>query len=173
MTRVRIAIPFVVFCFGAVAVGRAQPSLPVSGTISSTLSLTSDAHLAGDVTCTVVGAPCIRIDAPGVAFRLNGFSVTGLADPVLGCSGGQTANETGILVTNQQAIDIRGPGIVRQFRAHGIQITGASTKVLVRQVTTSTNCLAGIFLTGGASDNDIEANVSVRNGNATLPCGGI
>jgi hypothetical protein len=173
MTRPRAAAVILVFCFSAVASGGAQPSLALSGTISTTLSLTSDAELVGDVTCTVTGAPCIRIDAPGVSLRLNGFSISGQADPALGCSGGLTANEHGIVVAGQRAVDIRGPGIVQRFRGQGILISGFSTKVLVRQVTTSTNCFSGIIVTGGASDNDLEANIAVRNGNTSAPCGGI
>jgi hypothetical protein len=46
--------------------------------------------------------------------------------------------------------------------------------VLVRQVTASTNCLSGLFITGlTTTDNDLEANIAVRNGNTTAPCGGI
>ena len=40
----------------------AQPPGELSGPISSTL--------VGDVTCTVVGAPCIRIADSGVSVRL-------------------------------------------------------------------------------------------------------
>jgi hypothetical protein len=151
----------------------AQPSTELSGTITTTLDLTRDARLVGDVTCAVTGAPCIRIAASGVALRLEGFSITGQADPLTGCGGASTANEHGIVISGQRAVDVRGPGIVQRFRGQGIQITGGSTRVLVREVTTSTNCLSGIFVTGGASNNDLEANIAVRNGNNSAPCGGI
>jgi hypothetical protein len=173
MTPTRAVTAVLVFCCSAAAGGGAQPAVALSGTIATTLSLTSDAELVGDVTCTMTGAPCIRIEAPGVTLRLNGFTITGRGDPALGCSGGVTGNEHGIVVSGQRAVDIRGPGIVQRFRGQGILIGGFSTRVLVRQVTTSTNCLSGIIVTGGASDNDLEANIAVRNGNTSAPCGGI
>ena len=152
----------------------AQPAIELSGTISTTLTITRDARLVGDVTCTVTGAPCIQIGASGVTLRLEGFSITGQADPVTGCAGGQTGGEHGILIAGQRAVDVRGPGIVQRFRGQGIIISAGSTRVLVRQVTASTNCLSGIFLTGAATaDNDVEANIAVRNGNINAQCGGI
>ena len=151
----------------------AQPAVELSGTISSTLTITRDTRLVGDVTCTVAGAPCIQIADSGVSLRLEGFSITGRADAATGCGGGQTGGEHGIAIVGQRGVDIRGPGIVQRFRGQGIQIAGGSTRVLVRQVTTSTNCLSGIIVTGGASDNDLEANISDRNGNNGAPCGGI
>jgi hypothetical protein len=151
----------------------AQPNTELSGTITTTLDVTRDTRLVGDVTCAVTGAPCIRIAASGVALRLEGFSISGQADPVTGCGGASTANEHGIAISGQRAVDIRGPGIVQRFRGQGIQITAGSTRVLVREVTTSTNCLSGIIITNGASNNDLEANISVRNGNTGAACGGI
>ena len=90
----------------------AQPSTELSGTITTTLDLTRDARLVGDVTCAVTGAPCIRIAASGVALRLEGFSITGQADPLTGCSGSSTANEHGIAISGQRGVDIRGPGLM-------------------------------------------------------------
>ena len=151
----------------------AQPPGELSGTISSTLMITRDTRLVGDVTCMVVGAPCIRIADSGVSLRLEGFSITGRADAATACGGGQTNGEHGLAIAGQRGVEIRGPGVVQRFRGQGIQITAGSTRVLVRQVTTSTNCLSGIIITGAASDNDLEANIAVRNGNNGAPCGGI
>jgi hypothetical protein len=171
MSRMRPIVAVLVFCAGIVVSAQNRPG-EISGTISSPLSLTRDARLVGDVTCTVTGAPCIRIDAPGVTLRLDGFSITGQVDPVLGCGGAFAATESGILVSGQRAVDIRGPGIVQQFRGAGIRIDGGSTRVLVRQVTVDTNCNSGMWVIGGG-DHDFEANIGVRNGNNTIPCGGI
>jgi len=87
----------------------------ISGTISSTLTITDSSRLTGDVTCTVTGAPCISIGASNVTLDLNGYSMTGQGDPS-GCSGTSTANEYGILVAMQRNVVIRGLGIVQQFR---------------------------------------------------------
>src|SRR5689334_7699794 len=60
----------------------------IGGTISTTLTITEDSQFVDDVTCTVSDAPCIAIGASGITLDLNGFSMTGLADPVTACSGG-------------------------------------------------------------------------------------
>ena len=144
----------------------------ISGVISATRTITQDSQLVGDVTCTVTAAACIALAAPGITLNLNGFSITGMGDATTGCGGGQTNAENGILVLGQRGVVVRGPGIVQRFRANGVQVS-SSTRVLVTQVTTSTNCLSGIFVAAASSDNDIGGNVSVRNGNTSNPCGGI
>ena len=144
----------------------------ISGTISTTLTIMDNSKLVGDVTCTVTGAPCIAFGASGLTLDLNGYSLTGLADPLTGCSGAATANEAGIFVNMLQNVVIRGLGLVRQFRNTGVLIVGGSGNT-VSGVTASTNCLSGILLGGGSTDNLIENNVSIRNGNLTSACGGI
>jgi hypothetical protein len=143
----------------------------ISGAIAATLTITENSRLVGDVTCTVTGAPCIAFGASGITLALNGYSMTGLGDPVTGCAGSSAAGEIGIDVNALRDIVIRGPGAVERFRNHGIRLNNA-TGVLVTGVTTSTNCLSGIFVPGG-SGNVLEGNVSVRNGHLTNPCGGI
>ena len=71
----------------------------------------------------------------------------------------------------QTDVTIRGPGLIQRFRNSGIFV-GGSTGVTVRDVTTSTNCDAGI-LVGGGSNHNISGNTSIRNGSRTLACGGI
>jgi hypothetical protein len=46
------------------------------------------------------------------------------------------------------------------------------TGVVIKDVTLSSNCFSGIIVIAG-SDNELEANVSVRNGSPAAPCGGI
>jgi hypothetical protein len=144
----------------------------VSGVISSTLTITDNSRLVGDVTCTVTGAPCIVMNAPGIVLDLNGYTMTGLGDPQNGCNGSNVANEIGVFVNAQPNVTIRGLGIVQQFRNSGILINH-SANATVTGLTTSTNCNSGILLGGGSSDNLIENNISIRNGNLTSPCGGI
>ena len=142
----------------------------ISGTISSTLTIFDDSELVGDVTCTVVGAPCIAFGGPDLKLELNGFTITGRADALTPC-GTSGPGEIGIDVKTQDHEVIRGPGVVRQFRNLGIRLFH-STRVVVKGVTLASNCVSGIIVTAG-SDNELEANVSVRNGNPTAPCGGI
>jgi hypothetical protein len=143
----------------------------ISGTISSTLTIMENGRLVGDVQCTVSGAPCISFGASGLTLDLNGYSITGLGDAVTGCGGTATANEYGISVNTLSNIVIRGLGLVQRFRNQGIFLAN-STGSTVTRVTMSTNCASGIIVVGG-SDNLLDSNVSVRNGNSANPCGGI
>ena len=149
--------------------GSAQAA-DISGTISTTLTISENSKLVGDVTCTVSGAPCIALSS-GVTLDLNGFTMTGLGDSQTGCTGTSIANEVGIDVNAQSNVVIRGPGLVQRFRNMGIRFLN-STGATVTGVTMSTNCSSGIILQGG-SDHVVEGNVSVRNGNLSAPCGGI
>jgi hypothetical protein len=143
----------------------------LGGTISATLTITGDSQLVDDVRCTVVAAPCIAIGASHVTLELNGFTITGQADPQTGCSGAGTGGENGIDVNTQTGVQIRGPGLVKQFRGFGIRLQN-STGATIMDVTVSTSCFSGIFVNGG-SDHRLDRNVAVRNGHGTNPCGGI
>jgi len=145
----------------------------IRGTISSTLVITEDSQLVGDVTCTVTGASCIMFGASGISLKLNGFTLTGRADPIRACGGAETADEDGLLVQGMVGIVVQGPGIVQRFRGMGINIRRGSRRVLVTQITASTNCMSGIFVSA-TTDSEIEGNISVRNASTTsFPCGGI
>jgi hypothetical protein len=175
---ITLTVAIVTLALSVLALARVSPppqavlEETISGTISATRVLTQNTRLTGDVTCTVTGAPCIVILAPDVKLKLNGFTITGQGDSSTGCQGTNTANENGISVNNQTDVTIEGPGLVQRFRAIGILLANNSSRVRVAQVTVSTNCMSGILL-NASSDNLIEANVSVRNGNLSAPCGGI
>jgi len=163
---------------GALLLGaRSGQAADIGGTISATLTITEDSQLVDDVTCTVSGAPCIAIGAPNVTLDLNGFTITGQADPQVACVASpgipiiNGSGEAGILVNAQKDVVIRGPGLVQQFRNFGILVLN-STSASVKGVTISNNCFSGVILVGG-SDHLLEGNVSVRNGAPNAPCGGI
>ena len=143
----------------------------ISGPIATTLTITEDSQLVGDVTCTVSGAACIVIGAPHITLKMNAFTINGQGDPLTGCGGAATANEIGILVNGQVAATVQGPGLVQRFRNTGILLLN-STGATVTGMTTATNCASGI-LVGGGGDNQLIRNVSVRNGNGASACGGI
>ncbi|HYL35349.1 MAG TPA: hypothetical protein VEV17_05510 [Bryobacteraceae bacterium] len=171
MTRLKTTT-WLAASLGALLVGTASlHAMDIGGPISATLTITEDSQLVDDVTCTVTGAPCIAVGAPNVTLELNGFTITGQADPQIGCNGAGTGAEIGIDVNTQTGVAIRGPGLVKQFRGHGIRLLNSTSGTIVG-VTTSTICFSGIFVTGG-SDHRIDRNVSVRAGNATASCGGI
>jgi len=159
---------FALFVCGA----RAQAT-DISGTISTTMTIYDDSELVGDVTCMVAGAPCIAFGAPGIKLRLNGFTITGRANPPDGCTPtAKFPSEDGIDVVGQHDVAIFGPGLVQKFASVGILLRGA-TKGKVAGVTASDNCFSGILLIS-TTDSDIEKNISVRNsiGSQGLPCGG-
>src|SRR2546422_3857121 len=114
----------------------------ISGTITATRTITQNARLTGDVTCTVNAAPCIEFGASGLTLNLNGFTITGQGDPSTGCQSSRVTNEDGIALMNQDEA-IQGPGLVQRFKADGILLLN-STRNLVARVTTSTNCMSGI-----------------------------
>jgi hypothetical protein len=142
------------------------------GTVVRTLILSEDSRLVGDITCQVTGGPCIAFGAPNIGLALNGFSITGSTDPVVGCKGTNVATETGITTNGQANVWIRGPGIVQRFQGDGILFLG-TVKGWLQGVTTSTNCLSGIRVNPTSSGISVESNVSVRNGSLTAACGGI
>ena len=149
----------------------------ISGTISTTRVIVQNARLTGDVTCMVNAAPRIQFGASGLTLNLAGFTITGQADASTSCQGNFVGtatgigNEDGIAAIAQVDETIQGPGLVQRFRGDGIQFLN-SARNLVTHVTASTNCLSGI-LVFNSSDNHIESNVSVRNGDTGFPCGGI
>ena len=145
----------------------------VSGLLTRTYVIVEDTDLAGDVTCDVTGAPCFSFGAPGVELRLNGFTITGKADPVTACAGAAlTAAEGGILTNNQNGVTVRGPGLVQRFRQHGVWVAG-SRDVRVENLTASTNCGSGVFIAANSFGTLVEGTTSVRNGSAAAPCGGV
>src|SRR5689334_10065509 len=98
----------------------------VSGLITRTYVIVEDTDLTGDVTCDVTGAPCFSFGASGVQLRLNGFTITGKADPVTACAGAAlTANEGGIATNSQNRVTVDGPGLVQRFRQHGVWVGGS------------------------------------------------
>jgi parallel beta-helix repeat protein len=145
----------------ALAAGTARAE-DISGVIVRRLVLSEDTRLVGDVTCRVERAACIAFGAPGITLHLNGFAITGLADPAQGCSGANVANEFGIGTNGQPGVGIRGPGVVQRFRSSGIAFID-SERGVVELVTASTNCGSGIFLLRSTGVR-VEGNVSVRNG---------
>ena len=155
----------------------------INGTINVTKVIVEDSQLVGAVTCTMTTTPCVQFGAPNIALRLNGFTITGPANPddTLTCnatSGAPTSDgiSNGTSAANSQAgVQIIGPGMVQKFRRHGIFLVGAagvSTNITVKHVTSHHNCFSGL-LTNGMTDSVIEGIVSVRNAanSGGAPCG--
>ena len=144
----------------------------IGGNIYDTVTISEDSQLVDDVNCKVpAGHPCIAFGASGITLKLNGFTITGQAEPPTNCAA-SPAGEDGIDVIEQNHVAILGPGIVQKFASAGILLRSA-TKVKVRGVTASDNCFSGIFLQA-TTDSDIEKNVSLRNaiGSQNFACGG-
>jgi parallel beta-helix repeat protein len=147
----------------------------VSGVLTSPYVIVEDTELAGDVTCDVPNnTPCFSFGASGVELRLNGFTITGKGDAVTGCGGTNGPNEFGITTNNMRRVSVRGPGVVKQFRADGIFVIGSADSRVV-DLTVSTNCMSGIRIGATSFGTLVENTVAVRNGasNPGLSCGGI
>lgn len=140
-------LAFVALLFGSSAAPSAAEDL--SGTITATKVIMEDSRLVGDVTCTTTTTPCIQFGAPNVALRLNGFTITGPANPddTTTCQATSGAPDSDGIVngtnaaTSQSGVEIIGPGMVQKFRRHGILIVGAvgiSTSATVKHVTSTT-----------------------------------
>jgi len=161
-------------CLWLLLGARGAQATDISGTISSTRVITDNSQLVGNVTCTVVGAPCIVFGASNIALKLNGFTMTGRATPPANCVSGSdfgSAPEDGINSGGQSGIAILGPGSVEGFGRQGMALLNSS-RVRVEQVTGSDNCYSGIWLFA-TTNSDISHNFFARNfASAGFPCGG-
>jgi len=173
-TRILVTSLLVVGALGVGSMTQAQLDR-VSGTLTRTYTIVVDTELTGDVTCAVAdGTPCFSFTVPGVGLRLNGFTITGKADPVTACGGTPTTGEVGISTNGQSQVSVSGPGLVQRFRNHGVQV-GGSSNARVEGLTASTNCGSGIFVLATSFDTLVQGNTSLRNGSTTpgQACGGI
>ena len=150
----------------------------ISGTITTTKFLTEDSELVGNVTCTMTTEPCIDLAASHITLRLNGFTITGSADPDTGACNPTSGNPQadGVRAMNVTRVRIVGPGMIQKFRRHGIFIVGQPgipTRATVSDVTSHHNCFSGI-LTNMMTSSLIEFVVSIRNAiqSGAAPCGG-
>ena len=68
--------------------GAVAGAMDIIGTPTSTIMIFEDSQLVGDLDCTKVapGTSCIEFAADNITLRLNGFTMTGTADPALGCT---------------------------------------------------------------------------------------
>ena len=144
----------------------------IAGTIERTVTIFEDSQLSSDVRCMVTDGPCIAFGASGIALRLNGFTISGPADPPAICAPNSAVPEDGIAVVGQSNVAILGPGRVQTFRRHGVFLS-QSENVTVRQITSGHNCFSGLQMSG-VSYSDVEENISAGNAIASgpSPCGG-
>lgn len=172
-----------VFCVFAVLIcGARAQATDISGTISTTLVISDDSELTGDVTCTVGLTmpgpnPCISFGADHITLRLNGHTITGPVTPPTGCSlPSDSMFGVGIAAIERNDVKIVGPGIIQHFERWGILLglTGhPSTQVTVKKVTVFHNCWSGMQ-TLSTSDSTFEENVfaSDAGGSNGASCGG-
>ena len=147
----RIAIALAVFT-SLTCVARAEATDIPGGTITSTLTISDNSQLVGDVTCavplTVAGPnPCIEFGTDHIHLRLNGHTITGPVDAPAepnNCSFGSDAKfGVGILVNGRTDVKIEGPGVIQRFQSWGILLI-SSDNVTVRKVTINRNCWSGM-----------------------------
>jgi hypothetical protein len=155
MTLAWLTATSVIF-FGGAGTAKAED---ISGTITSTKTIFEDSQLVGDVICTMTDSPCIDFGASHIRLSMNGFTMTGPADPDNPAAGFCNATSgnpqadgirisdvaQGHALTHAQVL---GPGMVRKFRRHGLLIVGTigvSTNAKVKYVTSSHNCFSGLL----------------------------
>ena len=177
---------------GTRTAGSADPSMSqvsfsaeVCGVIPATLVITENTRLTCDVKCLNADGPCIQFGRDNITLFLDGYSMTGPASPPAGCAASPATGTNpagpdrpgpfaydGISTAGFDRVRIRGPGMVQQFRRHGLFVY-FTEGAIVEAVTSNYNCYSGIFL-GVSHDNLVSENVSVRNGSASgaAPCGG-
>jgi hypothetical protein len=128
--------------------------------------------LGCDVTCGNITGPCIAFGANNITLWLNGHTMTGPAVPPANCAPNAGIPWDGISTNGFDHVKVRGPGMVQQFRRHGIFVV-QSERATIEHVTSHYNCFSGILL-ALSHRNDITDNVSVRNAIASgdAPCGG-
>jgi hypothetical protein len=158
----------------------------ISGTISSTLTITYDSELVGDVTCNVPFSetvpqtpvsPCISFGADHITLRLNGHTITGPVTPPTGCSlPSDHMYGVGIEAIDRTDVKIEGPGIIRHFERWGILVGlpgHPNSEVTVKKVTAAHNCWSGMQ-TFSTTDSNFEENVltSDSSGSNGAGCGG-
>ena len=158
----------------------AAASQEVCGIIAATVVITENTRFSCDVVCVNAAGPCIQFGSDHITLWLNGFKMTGAANPPAGCAASPAFSPgnpgpfpfDGISTAGFDQVKIRGPGMVQTFRRHGVFVF-ESEGVLVENVTSHYNCFSGIML-ALANDNELRDNVSVRNGSASgaAPCGG-
>lgn len=129
---------------------------PISGSITSTLIITQNSWLTGNVSCNVPGKPCIQFGASDISLELNGHTITGPG--TRGSCSGVIAGEEGIDTNFENSVEIVGPGLIGEFLERGIVISGNNS--VVEDVVVSNTCSDGIDVLG--SNNDIEHSKVVR-----------
>lgn len=151
----------------------------VCGVIPATLVITENTRLSCDVICTNPEGPCIQFGRDNITLFLDGHTMTGPVMPPTACALSPALNPLpgpfpydGISTGGFDRVRIRGPGMVQQFRRHGIFMPETSGAI-VERVTSHYNCYSGILLFA-SHENLLSENVSVRNGSASggAPCGG-
>jgi Right handed beta helix region len=177
----RIAIAAVVVLALFVCAERAQAT-DISGTITSTLTISDDSQLVGDVNCNVPlttadangVASCIAFGASHITLHLNGHTLSGPVTPPTNCSlPSDSTFGVGIYVNGQTDVKIAGRGVIQHFERWGILLR-SSTEVTVRKVTANRNCWSGMQ-TIGTSDSNFEEDIWINNaaGSNGAACGGI
>lgn len=165
-------------------VGRARAT-DLSGTYTTTQTISDDSRLTGDVTCapTLLKAPCIVFGASHIKLSLNGFNITGPVDPktdIAACSKPSDATfGVGVQAIDQDDIKIEGPGVIQHFERWGILIRSSNpakyvTHETVRNVSGTYNCWSAIQIIL-VSDSRFERNVWANNaiGSNGAACGGL
>ena len=152
--RINLSLAFLVSLLAVVPVGATD----ISGRITSTLTITENSKLVGNVSCPF-NQICIQFGADNIKLNLNGYTIDGgtvcdqnITFPIY----------TNHLSTNKkQGVSIEGPGMIGStgnFLSVGIVVNGNNSSV--RGVTVVNTCGSGISING--SGNTVKGNTLVQ-----------
>jgi parallel beta-helix repeat protein len=147
MKRARWSVTLLLTLCGLFAKPKVATATDISGEIDSTLTITENSKLVGDVLCTVTGGSCISFGASGIGLKLGGFTMTGLGARD-SCPSSDEAGH-GIDDGGQANVSIDGPGLIRGFQGDGILLTGTTNHVFA--VVVASSCANGIEIQGSGN----------------------
>lgn len=129
----------------------------ISGTITTTLTITGQNTLTGNVQCNIpAGSTCIKFGADNTELNLNNFTIRGDLGP---CGPNRTAIDT----NGHDNANIHGPGLLTLFSGNGIILSGSNS--VVHQVVLTYFCFNGIVVDsfeGPGGNNSVSQN-SISN----------
>jgi hypothetical protein len=151
----------------------------ICGPIASTLVITENSRLTCDVDCFELDSPCIQFGRSHIKLRLNGFKLTGPANPpdLTNCRTPASFLPADGIHSTFDHVTIEGPGLVQKMARHGIALFATAPDFVehatVKKLVSHQNCFSGIWLVR-VSDSRIDQVVSARNSAASqhFPCGG-
>jgi hypothetical protein len=144
--------------FALLPLARTAQAANISGTIATTMTITGNNELTGNVNCTVTSGSCIVFGAKNTQLHLNGFVITGNNGSLIACTA--STNVSAIDTAKFDDAKIHGRGLITEFTGNGIVLSGSNSEI--HEVAITSVCFNGVVVSDGG-DNNVNANRSQRN----------